>query len=49
MTYVKSTVDSPKDQFEVRNDLFSSINETITARQIIKEMQPEAALFVHVK
>ena len=32
-----------KDQVEVKKDLVNAINETITSRQIIKEMQPKVA------
>ena len=49
MAFMKSTVNSPKHQFEVRNDLVNTINETITSRQIIKEMQPKVTFTVHVK
>ena len=34
-----------KDQIEVKNDLVNTINETITSRQIIKEMQPKVAFY----
>ena len=34
-----------KDQVEVKKDLVDTINETITTRQIIKEMQPKVAFY----
>ena len=34
-----------KDQVEVKKDLVDAINETITTRQIIKEMQPKVAFY----
>ena len=34
-----------KDQVEVKKDLVNAINETITTRQIIKEMQPKVAFY----
>ena len=45
MAFMKFTVNSPKHQFEVRNDLVNTINETITSRQIIKEMQPKVTCY----
>ena len=34
-----------KDQVEVKKDLVNAINETITSRQIIKEMRPKVAFY----
>ena len=34
-----------KDQVEVKKDLVNAINETITTRQIIKEMRPKVAFY----
>ena len=34
-----------KDQVDVKKDLVDAINETITTRQIIKEMQPKVAFY----
>ena len=37
--------DFSKDQIEVKKDLVNAINETITSRQIIKEMRPKVAFY----